>query len=310
MSSAYGKRFDELPAGIALASGHKIPVLQGGLVRQVDADEFDATPTTPAGSSGAVQYNASGSFGAMAGVVWNDTRRSLLITGATVTDADDSAVQITRVWNSPGLSQIFARFIATDTASLSTSRFLTCEIAGGSTVFAVRKDGAVIAGSWQGTAVAATFGGTGQSTWAAGDMLYASGSDTLAKRAIGSTNAVMTVVGGVPTWRAPTIHQRIISGNVGLDLTDWGGHCYQPASDTTPRTVTIPANSSVPFEIGAAISFFCHPSAGGLSIEITSDTLILSPDGTTGTRTLAPGGIATVVKMTSTIWMISGPGLT
>jgi len=53
------------------------------------------------------------------------------------------------------------------------------------------------------TPVAATNGGTAQSTYATGDLLYASGTNTLAKRAIGSTGNVLTVSGGVPTWAAP-----------------------------------------------------------------------------------------------------------
>ena len=43
-------------------------------------------------------------------------------------------------------------------------------------------------------------GGTNQSTYSTGDMLYASGANTLAKRTIGSTGNVLSVVGGVPTW--------------------------------------------------------------------------------------------------------------
>lgn len=46
-------------------------------------------------------------------------------------------------------------------------------------------------------------GGTNQTTYSTGDMLYASGSNTLAKRGIGSTGQVLTVSGGVPTWATP-----------------------------------------------------------------------------------------------------------
>ena len=64
--------------------------------------------------------------------------------------------------------------------------------------------GTITSGTWNGTAVDATHGGTAQTAWATGDLLYASGSNTLAKRTIGSTNDVLTVVGGVPAWAAPT----------------------------------------------------------------------------------------------------------
>lgn len=43
-------------------------------------------------------------------------------------------------------------------------------------------------------------GGTGQSTYATGDVLYASGANTLAKLPAGGVGEVLTVAGGVPTW--------------------------------------------------------------------------------------------------------------
>lgn len=45
-----------------------------------------------------------------------------------------------------------------------------------------------------------TKGGTNATTYTTGDILYASATNTLAKRAIGSTNQVLTVSGGIPTW--------------------------------------------------------------------------------------------------------------
>lgn len=52
--------------------------------------------------------------------------------------------------------------------------------------------------------VAATLGGTAQTTYATGDMIFASATNTLSKRSIGSTGQVLTVSGGVPTWAAPS----------------------------------------------------------------------------------------------------------
>jgi hypothetical protein len=49
-----------------------------------------------------------------------------------------------------------------------------------------------------------TFGGTGENTYVAGDMLYASGANNLSRRAIGAPGEVLTVVAGMPTWAAPT----------------------------------------------------------------------------------------------------------
>jgi hypothetical protein len=104
------------------------------------------------------------------------------------------------------------------------------------------------------------------------------------------------------------IPQNIQPGNYTLVLADSGKHIYH-ASGAGAATYTIPANASVAYEIGTAVTFI-NLSATAISIAITTDTLILSSAGTTGTRTLTQNGSATAVKVTSTSWLISGSGLT
>jgi hypothetical protein len=95
-----------------------------------------------------------------------------------------------------------------------------------------------------------------------------------------------------------------------LVLADAGKHILHPSADTTARTFTIPANSSVAYPIGTALTFINQNGAGVVTIAITTDTMRLSPAGTTGSRTLAANGSATCIKITSTEWIISGSGLT
>jgi hypothetical protein len=94
-----------------------------------------------------------------------------------------------------------------------------------------------------------------------------------------------------------------------LVLADAGKHIFHPVGDNNARTFTIPANSSVAFPIGTAITFI-NMAVANVTIAITSDTLTLSSAGTTGSRTLATNGSATCIKITSTQWLISGSGLT
>jgi hypothetical protein len=107
-----------------------------------------------------------------------------------------------------------------------------------------------------------------------------------------------------------TIPQNSQSAAYTLVLADSGKHILHPSADTTARTFTIPANSSVAYPIGTAITFINQNGAGVVTIDITTDTMRLSPAGTTGSRTLAANGIATCIKLTSTEWIISGTGLT
>jgi hypothetical protein len=58
------------------------------------------------------------------------------------------------------------------------------------------------------------------------------------------------------------------------------------------------------------LTFINENAAGSLTIAITSDTLRLGGSSSTGSRTLAANGMATAIKITSTVWYISGTGLT
>lgn len=84
-----------------------------------------------------------------------------------------------------------------------------------------------------------------------------------------------------------------------------------PSADTTARVFTIPANASVAYPVGHTLTFINQTGAGTLTIAITSDTLQWADGDTggTGSRTLAANGIATAVKVASTVWVISGAGL-
>ena len=93
-------------------------------------------------------------------------------------------------------------------------------------------------------------------------------------------------------------------------LADSGKHIFHPSADTTARTFTIPANGTVAYTIGTAITFINQNGAGVVTIAITTDTMRLANSGATGSRTLAANGVATAVKITSTEWIISGTGLT
>jgi hypothetical protein len=94
-----------------------------------------------------------------------------------------------------------------------------------------------------------------------------------------------------------------------LVLADAGKHIFHPSTDANARTFTIPANGSVAYPIGTAITFI-NMTAAVVTIAITTDTMYLSSAGTTGSRSLAQYGSATAIKMTSTTWLISGSGLT
>ena len=95
------------------------------------------------------------------------------------------------------------------------------------------------------------------------------------------------------------------TGSYTIVAADAGKHIYASAT----RTVTIDSNTNLALPIGTTLTFIAG-SGATMTIAITTDTMYLAGPGTTGSRTLAPFGMATAVKITSTAWMISGNGLT
>ncbi len=145
-------------------------------------------------------------------------------------------------------------------------------------------------GAW-----AAATGGGGSAAW--GSITGTLSSQTDLQAALDAKGAA-----GIPQNSQSTAYT--------LVLSDANKHILHPSADTTARTMTIPANSSVAFPVGTAVTFVNQNAAGVMTIAITTDTMRLSPAGTTGSRTLAANGIATALKITSTEWIISGSGLT
>ena len=142
-----------------------------------------------------------------------------------------------------------------------------------------------------------------------GDVVGTTDTQTLTNKTLSGADNTVTVDGTVGVGFL-SIPQNSQSAAYTLVLSDAGKHILHPSADTTVRTFTIPANGSVAFPVGTAITFINQDSAGELTIAITTDTMRLAGDGTTGSRTLAANGIATCVKITSTEWIISGAGLT
>jgi len=167
--------------------------------------------------------------------------------------------------------------------------------------------GAVVTADASGVLTLQGAGNTGVSISAAGvptlttPVLGTPTSGTLSNCTVDGTNSVGFL----------NIPQNVQTGSYTLTLADSGDHIYRGSGGAA--TWTIPAASSVAYPLGTAITFI-NLSATSVSIAITTDTMYLAKDGTTGTRTLAQYGSATAIKVSgvssSGIWLISGSALT
>jgi hypothetical protein len=146
-------------------------------------------------------------------------------------------------------------------------------------------------------------------TQAAADAKFATftGTETLTNKTISGASNTLTVDGTNEVgFRNIPINSQ--SAAYTAVLADSGKVIFHPSTDANARTFTIPANSSVAYPVGTALTFI-NMTSQAVTIAITTDTMYLSAAGTTGSRTLAQYGSATAIKMTSTTWLISGSGL-
>jgi hypothetical protein len=92
-----------------------------------------------------------------------------------------------------------------------------------------------------------------------------------------------------------------------LDLTQGAGHVYYTGA---AATATVPPNSSVAFPIGTAITIVNNGS-GALAIARGAGvSLKWAATNADADRSLAIGGMAALLKVSTDLWFISGAALT
>jgi hypothetical protein len=132
---------------------------------------------------------------------------------------------------------------------------------------------------------------------------------TLTSPTITGATSTSTISDGTTSFNIGyrDIPQNAQSSNYTLALIDAGKHIY--STNTGTQTITIPTNASVAFPTGAAITLINN---GTTAITISTTSITLNQAGTTntGNRTLATKGLATLIKVGTDTWFISGAGVT
>lgn len=172
--------------------------------------------------------------------------------------------------------------------------------------------GTIGSGVWQGTVITPTYGGTGVTSSTGTGSVVLSTSPSLTTPALGtpaSGTLSSCTVDGTDAVGFRNIPINSKSAAYTTVLADSGKVIFHPSTDANARTFTIDSNANVAYPLGTAITFI-NMTSQVVTIAITTDTMYLAKDGTTGSRSLAQYGSATAIKMTSTTWLISGSALT
>lgn len=164
-----------------------------GILTQTAADTFvGRTLTAPA--AGFTITDPAGVAGNPTFVLANDLAalEGLASTGIAVRTASDT-------WAQRTITGTTDRITITDGNGVSGNP--TIDIASGYVGQAsITTLGTITTGTWNGTAVGPTFGGTGQTTVTTGDILIGTATNVWSRRAAGTDTQVLVVDGGLPTW--------------------------------------------------------------------------------------------------------------
>lgn len=147
--------------------------------------------------------------------------------------------------------------------------------------------GTIATGTWNGTAIGPTFGGTGQTTVAVGDILLGTGVNTWGKLAIGSSGTVLKSNGTTASWSTGTTATRayltgstssVIDLDSGTAVTDVDGANITFTVPTDLDLVVVVRNGVVLSRSGTVSRDYTLVSATGvltLASALTADESLM-----------------------------------
>lgn len=103
------------------------------------------------------------------------------------------------------------------------------------------------------------------------------------------------------------IPQVSFSANATTALTDAGKHYYSTSASNL--TLTIANNSTVAFSTGTALNVINGGTANITIVPGTGVTMYLAGNTTSANRTLQSFGLATIIKVATDTWFLTGTGV-
>ena len=201
------------------------------------------------------------------------TFAGITITAGTVT-ASTPYNATTQTWNAGAVSFVGELVNITDTASAAASRFVEYQT-GGVARYAVRKDGAIVTGSWAATTIAATVGGTGQTSYAVGDILFADTTTSLAKLAGVATGNVL-ISGGVGT--APSYGKVGLTTHISGTLAVGNGGTGVTTTPTNGQLLIGNGTNYTVANITAGTGITITNGSGSITVAVTTTAILAKAD--------------------------------
>ena len=260
-------------ADMASNSATKL-VTQASLVSYV-ATQISAEDLDTAGDSGTGAVDLNSQSLTIAGGAGIDTTAS----GQTVTIAGEAA-SLTNA----GIVEI-ATAAETNTGNDATRAVSPDGLDEWTGSAQVTTLGTVSSGTWSGTAIAANKGGTGQTSYTEGDILYATGSAAVGKLTALAAGKILRAAGtgAAPAWTTATFADTYAAGdlvyagstNTVSGLTKGSSNQVLTSSGSVPQWVTQIDNAALPTNVAVAGTLSANGNVT-LGNDATADTLTLN----------------------------------
>lgn len=149
-----------------------------------------------------VQFSGAGAYAAGAGLGQSGTEFFVKVAAVGGIEIVDDALQLKSTVAGDGLTYtdgVVNVVGTTDRIAVTANAVdIASTYAGQASITTV---GTIATGTWNATTIGVVYGGTGLTSYAAGDLIYASGATTLAKLNAGTTGQVLQVnSSGLPVW--------------------------------------------------------------------------------------------------------------
>jgi hypothetical protein len=162
--------------------------------------------------------------------------------------------------------------------------------------------GTLTAGTWNANAIAAIYGGTGQSSYVQGDLLYATSSTTVGRLAdVVAGNALISGgVGGDPAWGKIGLQTHIDGTlqptNGGTGATTLTGYVYGNGTGAMTASTSIPNSATTATNANTASAIVARDGSGNFSAgTITAALSGNATTATTATSATTAGNVTGVV---------------